>query len=600
LRTLTSLMRAAILIFNLTIAYFLLSGWPESWPMWLRAGLALIVVMLAVPLGDTSRKKNNRPKLCSLRAPKCLDYLYIGALIFCVELLLLAVFTLGPETSERIHQDVKYRLVNQEKPVQGDTEAPSELSHQGAGNWLWDSHFKRSHPKQANNKPPNKPEIFMEVPSRPSQQSLREHSVYLRTFALDHFDGATWSIHQPTKLIIEKPKKGEIEISQINGTWRSRLPRYQHTISQPYYSNGQNILTTIQNTISTDVNRLTKVNTDTFILPRPETSMTSYSYSAVSQPILLDRILELDQNITVGATHSVYLSRVNNPRLQQKLTDFVSKIDKNLPLDRQLLSLKKLINKQCSYSLTIKNEGEINALENFLFVEKSGYCEFYASAAAMLCRELGIPSRIAFGWSGGKFYQESDLFVFRSKDAHAWTEVYLEGYGWVIYDTTPSSANAVTESEDDEIPPYLTDVADSSEGDLLDDDSGAGVITWLKVLIIIAILISMVMALLLIRRFTQPEQGHSSGIYVSREPKYLQLFQKLLAKLGYPAKPGQTLKQSIQNLKKEGVEVAELEVLLDEILTYHYDTTYRNISGDKAEESRMSSELKKIIKRVDK
>lgn len=592
-------MRAAILIINLVIAYVLLSGWPEILPTWMRAGLALIVVMVAVPLGDASSKSRSRPKLSSLRAPKWLDYLYIGAVIFCIELLLLAVFTLGPKTTEDIHEEVIYWLTSKEKPNKRQVEAPDKLSHNGAGNWLWDNHFKRSHPKQASKRPPNKPEIFMHVPSKLSQTSLRKHSIYLRTFALDHFDGDTWSIHQPTKFIIEKPEGSRIQISPVNGTWRSRLPLYDHTITQPYYVNGQNLLTTIQNTIDTDVNTLTKVSTDTYILPRLDKEKISYSYSATSQPVLLDKIIELDKNIAVGKNNSVYLSRVSNPRLQRKLTEFASSVDRDQPLVQQLNTLKKLINEQCSYSLKIENERKINALENFLFEEKSGYCEFYASAAAMLCRELGIPSRIAFGWSGGKFFESSELFVFRSKDAHAWTEIYLDGYGWVIYDTTPPSANAVTESEFDETPPDLTDDTEYLDEEYLDEEMESSFFTWMRVLIVLAILIFLVIALLIVRRFTQPSQSTSSAAYLQHEPKYLQLFQKVSAKLGYPVKPGQTLMQSVQHLKNQHTGTSGLAELLDEILHYHYNTIYRNTPADKVTESKISTELRRIYKEAE-
>lgn len=589
-------MRAAILIINLIIAYLLLRGWPESLPVWMRAALALIVVMVAVPLSDVSCKSRKRPRLTSLRAPEWLDYLYIGAVIFCIELLLLAVFTLGPKTSEELHGDVKYWFISKELPTETAAAAPDKLSHNGAGNWLWDNHFKRSHPKQANKRPPNKPEIFMHLASKSGRASLRKHSIYLRTFALDHFDGDAWAIHQPTKLIIEKPESSIIEISPVNGTWRSLLPLYDHTITQPYYRNGQNLLTTLQNTINTDVKTLTKVSTDTYILPRLSKDEISYSYNATSQPILLDQIIELDKNIAVGKTHSVYLSRVSNPRLQDKLTSFAASVDKKLPLAQQLRALKKLINDQCSYSLDIENKREINALENFLFEEKSGYCEFYASAAAMLCRELGIPSRIAFGWSGGKFFESSNLFVFRSKDAHAWTEIYLDGYGWVIYDTTPPSANAATQSQQDEVPPDLSDDTEYPDDDLLDEDSETSMITWMKVLITLAALMFLVIAVLLIRRYTQPVQHSSSAAYVKHEPRYLQLFQKVSIKLGHPIKPSQTLMQSVQYLKDQHIDAAGLDVLLDEILSYHYDTVYRNAPADKVTESNITSELKKIYR----
>jgi hypothetical protein len=588
-------MRLAIFIINLIIAYILLSGWPESFPVWVRAILALIVVMAAVPLGDASRKSNRRPKLTSLRAPKWLDYLYIGAVIFCIELLLLAVFTLGPETTEEIHEEVTYWLTDDSKSEETIAGAPEKLSHNGVGNWLWDNHFRRSHPKQASKSPPNKPEIFMQVSSKFSQASLRKHSIYLRTFALDKFDGDTWSIHQPTKLIIEKPEDDTIQISSINGTWRTTLPVLEHTITQAFHNNGQNLLTTLHNTISADIKKLTKVSTDTYVLPHDMKDKISYTYSATSQPLLLDQITRLDKNIVVGKSpHSVYLSKVNNPSLQAKLTNFVSNIDKNLPLAQQLSELKKLINNQCSYSLIIENKREINALENFLFEEKSGYCEFYASAAAMLCRELGIPSRIAFGWSGGKLYPDMGLYVFRSKHAHAWTEVYLDGYGWVVYDTTPPSANAVTESEQGEVPPDLTESELYPQEELLDEYSETDFITWTRVIIALIVLILFVILLLIIRRYTQPCQHSSSSAYINQEPKYLQLFQKISANLGHPVKPGQTLLQSVQILKSKRLDIPELENLLDEILSYHYDTVYRNALADKTKESNFISELKKL------
>jgi hypothetical protein len=214
----------------------------------------------------------------------------------------------------------------------------------------------------------------------------------------------------------------------------------------------------------------------------------------------------------------------------------------------------------------------------------------------MLCRELGIPSRIAFGWSGGKFFPSSNLFVFRSKHAHAWTEIYLDGYGWVIYDTTPPREIAGTESQQGEAPPDLTDINEYPEDELLDENFEDSLITWTTVLITIAVLIFLVIALLLMRKFTQPSQHSSSAAYIKYEPKYLQLFQKVSAKLGHPCKPGQTLMQSVQQLKDKQLDILELENLLDAILSYHYDTVYRNAPADKATESKITSELKKIYK----
>lgn len=600
-------MRALIFILHLILAYILLSGWPESIPAWVRAGLALIVVMIALPISDASRKRSSTVKLASMRAPKWLDYFTIGTVFFCIELLMLALFTLGPVTTEEVHVEVTYWLTSDDSANSRGQDAPGELSHHGAGNWLWDDHFSRSHPTDAAKRPPNKPEIFMEVKDSPSQQLLQANRIYLHTFALDKFDGVTWSIHRPSRLVIERQGDGvRIPLAPLVDERGGNLPTIDHKITQPFLTDGQNVLTRLHHAINVDIDSVTKVNTDTFTLPAlksksvsPRNEELSYMYSAKSQPLLLDVILKFDKEIEVGDTQDVFSSKVNNPRLQDKLTGFVSGIDQSAPLAEQLDAVKRLMSDQCKYSLTIKNEKKINPLENFLFVEKAGYCEFYASATAMLCRELGIPSRIVFGWSGGKFYESSDLFVFRSKDAHAWTEVYLDGYGWVVFDTTPPSENAVTESKKDESPPEVLDMlARAQDGD--DElDNKKEFISWKGVLYMMAGLTTLLVGLLLARRFTQPEQHSISAIHVKDDPKYLQVFQSLSAKLGQPFKPGSTLMQNVQALQERELEVARLKELLDEILTYHYDTTYRNAPADKAKESRFSSELKKMMKQVE-
>ena len=600
-------MRVFIFILHLILAYMLLSGWPENFAIWVRAGLALIVVMLVMPLNDVIRGVDTKVKLKSLRKLKWLDYLSIGLVIFSVELLLLSLFTLGPETAEEIHEEVKHWIISDEVAGNDEQDAPNELSYEGAGNWLWDNHFSRSHPVEAAKRPSNKPEVFMEVPDSASQIELQKNNIYLRTFALDKFDGDTWSIYRPSRLVIERSVSnalflgGGIQITPAIA--RTELPIYEHTITQPYYSDGQNILTTLHHAIDVDVESVTKVSTDTFTLPKLLKSTNgneeeSYKYSARSQPMLLDVIIQFDEDIQVGRINDVYYSKVNNPSLQAKLTEFVAGVDKTLPLADVLTVIKQRINDQCSYSLDIKNDDGINPLENFLFVEKAGYCEFYASATAMLCRELGIPSRIAFGWSGGKFYEDSDLFVFLSKDAHAWAEVYLDGYGWVVFDTTPPAENAITESAEDEKPPEIDEVVNGdNEFDELEEDSR--IISWYGVLYTMMGILILLVGILLSRRFTQEEQLSINSSYIKNEPKYLQAFQSLSTKLGCPYKTGSTLMHNVQMLKNKEINLQRLDDLLDEMLAYHYDSTYRNTPNDKTREIHFVKELKKMIKQVE-
>jgi transglutaminase-like putative cysteine protease len=99
-------------------------------------------------------------------------------------------------------------------------------------------------------------------------------------------------------------------------------------------------------------------------------------------------------------------------------------------------------------------------LANFLFVSRRGYCEYFASAMAVMLRTLGIPSRVATGFQSGYFNDVSGMYVVRASDAHVWVEAWFEDRGWVTFDPTPSASERKSEGLSARINMYL-DAADS-------------------------------------------------------------------------------------------------------------------------------------------
>jgi len=75
-----------------------------------------------------------------------------------------------------------------------------------------------------------------------------------------------------------------------------------------------------------------------------------------------------------------------------------------------------------------------DVMERFLFGWQRGYCTYYASAEVLMLRAVGIPARLAVGYAQGE--RSAGLYVVRSKDAHAWPEVYFPGIGWVEFEPT--------------------------------------------------------------------------------------------------------------------------------------------------------------------
>ncbi len=97
--------------------------------------------------------------------------------------------------------------------------------------------------------------------------------------------------------------------------------------------------------------------------------------------------------------------------------------------------------KNTSYSLELPElpKGS-DPVEYFLGTSRQGYCMHYASASVMILRELGVPARYVSGYVAGNYWQDGTTMKFEAvvKDsaAHAWVEIYLEGFGWIPIEVT--------------------------------------------------------------------------------------------------------------------------------------------------------------------
>ena len=91
-----------------------------------------------------------------------------------------------------------------------------------------------------------------------------------------------------------------------------------------------------------------------------------------------------------------------------------------------------------SYTTTLKRDERIaDPLEDFLFAEDAGHCEYFASAAAILLRLADVPTRYVNGFLGGEWNNIRQAITVRENRAHSWVEAYLDDEGWVRVDPTP-------------------------------------------------------------------------------------------------------------------------------------------------------------------
>lgn len=103
-------------------------------------------------------------------------------------------------------------------------------------------------------------------------------------------------------------------------------------------------------------------------------------------------------------------------------------------------ALETYLKSHYSYTLDLAPIPGSDPIAGFLFSTRAGNCEYFASALAVMLREVGIPVRYAGGFAPGEFNSVGGDYIIRQSDAHAWVEVFFPGYGWITFDPTPSGA----------------------------------------------------------------------------------------------------------------------------------------------------------------
>ncbi len=88
-----------------------------------------------------------------------------------------------------------------------------------------------------------------------------------------------------------------------------------------------------------------------------------------------------------------------------------------------------------------------DGVEWFLFDLRRGYCDYFASAMAVMLRSIGIPARVAVGYMSGTYNPDIGAYEVRESDAHSWPQVYFPEYGWVDFEPSPRAGAGVPRVE---------------------------------------------------------------------------------------------------------------------------------------------------------
>lgn len=229
---------------------------------------------------------------------------------------------------------------------------------------------------------------------------------------------------------------------EINGTWHAQIPPNFDAITAP------DLFPTLNNevtyTITLEPSERRWMPSLAVPITLPPNTVLSDTASLFSSRPLTDRTRYTVTSATryrLDPNHLPRADRIENlalPNDDPKLKHLAQQWQGLPALEIRDRILSYFHTEGFSYTLRPgKLTGE-NRMDAFLFQTKKGYCEHYASAFTLLMRAAGVPARIVTGYQGGE--EIADYLLVRQADAHAWSEIWVEGQGWIQVDPTTAVA----------------------------------------------------------------------------------------------------------------------------------------------------------------
>jgi transglutaminase-like putative cysteine protease len=129
------------------------------------------------------------------------------------------------------------------------------------------------------------------------------------------------------------------------------------------------------------------------------------------------------------------------PEIDPRVVELARRVAKNgtTYLEKSALIVDYLF-KNNSYSLEFERSAG-DPVSDFVLSKKAAHCQYFASASVIMLRAVGIPARYVTGYYANELAEDGATVV-RGRDAHAWTEAYIQNIGWVVLDATPPNGRA--------------------------------------------------------------------------------------------------------------------------------------------------------------
>ena len=249
------------------------------------------------------------------------------------------------------------------------------------------------------------------------------HATYLKVRTFDHFDGARWSSSSQAyrRKIVET---GKVELRQ------NQQSNFRHVLD-------------IERTLSAQLP--VAPQPVTLWLPASVIALDTWEQPFLPQPLRAGTRYTVDSHLEfiegrpyAGDTPPLETDLQLPPDFDPRIAQLARRVTQDATgALAKATALEHHLRTAYDYSFqSIFDSQGFTPLSRFLFDEKRGHCEYFASAMAVMLRSLDIPARLVTGFSATQKNPLTGYYEIRALDGHAWVEAWIENTGWVTFEPT--------------------------------------------------------------------------------------------------------------------------------------------------------------------
>ena len=464
-------------------------------------------------------------------------------------------------------------------------------------------------PSQSDLKFDDQPRFFVKMDQPAGAATLlAQGPVYLRSHTLNKFSNSRWSPEVSGGVWREDAADGKADNTVTLSENTAALPEVKYEV----FANAADgyTLPAIPGLLEIELPRVYAIRGD--ILQSPASG--NIRYRGISAPSVHQNLPNQNFLQTEKPDSLIHLKPGDGPLGDQLQVIAKSIFKDETALANRIAALRAFFEANYTYSTVMKNPPDKDPLANFLADERRGHCDFFASAASLILRQAGVPTRMAYGYASREAGAEDGLIIFRDRHAHAWTEIFLKKYGWTICDFTPGE-NVGQGTPPDQPPPPQPKLEPSAFAEAARKPdpvaekkveanlpSFANFLTWAQqqawvvpilryapwLLLGFAVLLGVVRLLLKKDPAREAAAAARARAALDRQPAYFLEFLRLSAAAGHPKPDGRTPWEHYRSLHQAGLPVPPLQPLIE----YHCATRYEDAPPNPKQETAFSDDLK--------